>query len=177
MERRPRAVSGQTLQATDEAQAQDGFDRKTGCLEGCETDLGGGTMAQPPSNLPFKWSFRKKKHKLRRRPKKFDKRREKEFIAEIAEVYSSNNQFFETIRFSIIMPICNREDTLQKAIQSVLDQSHRNFELIIVDDGSSDNSYALAREFKDERIRLFRSEHRASSAQRAIRVSVRRPGK
>jgi glycosyltransferase involved in cell wall biosynthesis len=73
---------------------------------------------------------------------------------------------FDAIRFSIIMPVYNCEDTLERAIRSVLDQSHRNFELIVVDDGSSDGSYALARQFEDERIRLLRSEHRGVGAAR-----------
>ena len=109
---------------------------------------------------------RKPKHKLRRKLKRFDKRREKAFIAEIAQAYSSSPSFFDAIRFSIIMPVYNREDTLERAIRSILDQSHWNFELIVVDDGSFDNSYALAGGFKDERLRLIRSEHRGVGAAR-----------
>jgi O-antigen biosynthesis protein len=108
----------------------------------------------------------KRKPEVRRKSRKFDRHHEKTFISEIAAVYFSNNSLFDAIRVSIIMPVYNREDTLENAIQSVLDQSHRNFELIVVDDGSSDNSYALARQFNDERVRLFHSEHRGVGAAR-----------
>ena len=93
--------------------------------------------------------------------KTFDGRGAKQFVAELERTYQANSSFFDGIAFSVIMPAYNnRADTLERAVQSVLDQSHRNFELIIVDDGSSDNSRALALRSKDERIRLIHGEHR-----------------
>lgn len=58
---------------------------------------------------------------------------------------------------SIILPVYNREQTLGEAIDSVLTQSSPHWELIIVDDCSSDGSLQLANEYskKDSRIRVF----------------------
>ncbi len=56
---------------------------------------------------------------------------------------------------SIIMPAYNREDTISAAIASVLAQSYSHFELIIIDDGSSDNTADVVKSFDDERVRLI----------------------
>ena len=45
---------------------------------------------------------------------------------------------------SIIMPIYNVEDYIEKSVQSVIDQSYKNIELILVDDGSPDKSVPIA---------------------------------
>lgn len=54
--------------------------------------------------------------------------------------------------FSVILPVHNRSAVLGRAITSVLCQDWSDFELIIVDDGSRDDSVAIARSFKDPRI-------------------------
>lgn len=50
------------------------------------------------------------------------------------------------MRFSVIIPIYNKAPYVKKALDSVLSQSFRDFEIIVVDDGSSDNSYDVAKE-------------------------------
>ncbi len=61
---------------------------------------------------------------------------------------------------SVLMTVYNRENVLASSIQSVLDSTYTNFELIIVDDCSTDNSYAIAQEFakKDDRIKVYKNE-------------------
>lgn len=61
---------------------------------------------------------------------------------------------------SIIMPVYNCECFLVESIESVISQSYCNWELLIVDDGSTDNSVSIIRSFveKDSRIRLFINE-------------------
>lgn len=66
---------------------------------------------------------------------------------------------------SIIMPSYNTAVYIEKSIQSVLDQSYKDWELIIVDDCSSDNTDEVVRQFlKDERIKYLRNEINCGAA-------------
>ena len=56
---------------------------------------------------------------------------------------------------SVIMPVFDRENIVAEAIQSVLAQTYANFEFLIVDDGSADDSVSVIRSFDDPRIRLI----------------------
>lgn len=70
---------------------------------------------------------------------------------------------------SIIMPVYNRVDIVEKAIDSVLNQTYPNFELIIVDDGSTDGTRDLLQNISDERIKLiFNESNVGASAARNI---------
>lgn len=68
--------------------------------------------------------------------------------------------------FSIIIPTYNRASFLPRAIQSVLAQIYENWELIVVDDGSNDNTREVVATFKDERIRYIYQENQERSAAR-----------
>lgn len=59
---------------------------------------------------------------------------------------------------SVIMPTYNRGYVIQKAIQSVIDQTYHNWELIIVDDASTDDTEALIKEIKDFRVKYVKNE-------------------
>ena len=63
-------------------------------------------------------------------------------------------------KVSIIMPVYNAERYLREAIESVLRQTYTNFELILINDRSSDNSGAICREYgeKDARIVLLEND-------------------
>ena len=56
---------------------------------------------------------------------------------------------------SIIMPTCNSENTIKNAITSVLEQTYDNWELLIVDDGSTDNTLDLLNNISNDKIRIF----------------------
>lgn len=63
----------------------------------------------------------------------------------------------QNMRVSIIMPTYNSERWVERAILSVLAQSYKNYELVIVDDGSTDNTYKLISKYtEDPRIKIFR---------------------
>lgn len=61
---------------------------------------------------------------------------------------------------SVVMPTYNRADLLPRSIESILNQDYKNFEFIIVDDGSSDNSLEVIQSYqqKDNRIKLLKNE-------------------
>jgi glycosyltransferase involved in cell wall biosynthesis len=61
-------------------------------------------------------------------------------------------------KVSVIIPTFNRALLIMRAIKSVLDQTYQDFEVIVVDDGSSDETQKVLRSLKDERIRYFRHE-------------------
>jgi glycosyltransferase involved in cell wall biosynthesis len=61
--------------------------------------------------------------------------------------------------FSVIMPMFNRSMTIRRAIESCLSQKFPDFELLITDDASSDDSVAVASSYADSRIKIFRHAH------------------
>lgn len=67
---------------------------------------------------------------------------------------------------SIAMPIFNTEKTLASAVRSVLIQSYVEWELLLIDDGSTDSTLSVARKFCDPRIRLVADGRRAGLAAR-----------
>lgn len=78
-----------------------------------------------------------------------------------------------TPQISIIIPIYNTASTLETCIQSVLKQDFQDWEAILVDDGSSDNSYNQASDLsqKDSRIKVLQQEHQGVSTARNLALS------
>jgi len=74
----------------------------------------------------------------------------------------SNN---ETLKISIIIPVYNVQEYLEKCLLSVMKQKYKNFEVIIIDDGSSDNSQSIYRKFLniDSRIIVRRQKNQGIS--------------
>jgi hypothetical protein len=60
---------------------------------------------------------------------------------------------------SVVMPVYNGARFLREAIDSVLDQTERDFELVVVDDGSSDGTPGILASYDDPRIRVVRTPH------------------
>jgi len=75
---------------------------------------------------------------------------------------------------SVVIPVYNGERYLAKAITSVLDQTYKNFELIVVDDGSTDKSATIARSFNDDRIRYLYQSNGGASKARNLGVAASR---
>lgn len=59
---------------------------------------------------------------------------------------------------SIILPAYNAEKYIAKSISSILNQTYKNFELIIIDDGSTDNTLKEVNKFNDSRIKIIKNE-------------------
>jgi len=68
--------------------------------------------------------------------------------------------------FSVIIPLYNKEEHIQNTLQSVLNQSFKNFEAIIINDGSTDSSLEFAKQIKDNRIRIITTPNMGLSAAR-----------
>jgi len=60
---------------------------------------------------------------------------------------------------SVFMPVYNREKYIRECIDSILCQSFTDFELVVVDDGSTDHTCEIIESYKDTRIRLIRNRH------------------
>ncbi len=81
------------------------------------------------------------------------------------------NDITEQLKVSVILPNYNREETLGRAIDSVLQQTYNHIELIIVDDGSTDSSISIIKSYSDERVLLVCLNER-SGACKARNVGV-----
>ncbi len=58
-------------------------------------------------------------------------------------------------KVSIVLPTYNRANSILRAVESVLSQTYPEFELLIIDDGSTDNTGQVISEIRDERVRYF----------------------
>lgn len=73
---------------------------------------------------------------------------------------------------SIVMPAYNASGTIEAAISSVLGQTYQNFELVIVDDASTDNTSAIVEKYSDRRIKFFSQvENRGEGATRDVAIA------
>ena len=74
---------------------------------------------------------------------------------------------------SVIVPVYNTEKYLEYCINSILKQTHRNIEIILVDDGSTDKSLSICNQYKkiDERINVISKQNTGVSDSRNIGVN------
>jgi glycosyltransferase involved in cell wall biosynthesis len=68
--------------------------------------------------------------------------------------------------FSVITPLYNKQDLIAQTLQTALAQTFTDFEIIVVDDGSTDGSAAIVQSFKDPRISYIKTENRGVSPAR-----------
>jgi glycosyltransferase involved in cell wall biosynthesis len=72
----------------------------------------------------------------------------------------------KNISFSVIVPLYNKEKYIKRTINSILNQTYRNFEIIVVNDGSTDNSLSIVKSIKDKRIKIYSRKHEGVSCAR-----------
>ncbi len=70
------------------------------------------------------------------------------------------------MKFSVVIPLYNKEHYIEKTIQSVLEQTCTDYEVLVVDDGSADGSLAAARQFESDRVRIIPQENQGVSVAR-----------
>ena len=75
---------------------------------------------------------------------------------------------------SVIIPVYNAQKILSETIQSVLNQSYRDFELLLIDDGSTDASPSICDSFalKDDRVRVIHKKNGGVSSARNCGLDV-----
>ena len=71
-------------------------------------------------------------------------------------------------KYSFIMPVYNGENFLHRSLNSILEQDFQDFEIIVIDDGSVDNSFEVCHKYvqENDKIRLFRQENKGVSSAR-----------
>ncbi len=74
--------------------------------------------------------------------------------------------------FSVIVPVFNRAPVLEKALRSVLAQSCQDFEIVVVDDGSSDSPKTVVDRIGDPRIRFLRQENQGGGMARNTGINA-----
>ena len=75
------------------------------------------------------------------------------------------------MKFSVVIPLYNKAECIKQTIDSVLAQTVTDFEIVIVDDGSTDESAAIVRNIHDSRIRLIQQKNQGVSAARNTGIS------
>jgi len=87
-----------------------------------------------------------------------------------------NNNPLPSPRVSVVIPTFNRAEFLTTAARSVLGQTFRDLELIIVDDGSTDGTEEAVADLKDDRVRFVRQENAGVSSARNKGIGLARAG-
>ena len=70
------------------------------------------------------------------------------------------------MKFSVVIPLYNKAHYIETTIRSVLSQTCKDYEIIVVDDGSNDNSLELARKYEGDRVRVIAQENQGVSVAR-----------
>ncbi len=76
----------------------------------------------------------------------------------------------DQILFSVIIPTYNRASLLRKAIQSLVVQTSNDWELLVIDDGSTDNTRDVVNSFDDSKIHYFYQQHKERSTARNLGI-------
>ncbi|MCL9805619.1 glycosyltransferase family 2 protein [Flavobacterium amniphilum] len=72
--------------------------------------------------------------------------------------------------FSIVIPLYNKENHIGETLKSALSQTFNDFEIVIVNDGSTDNSIEKVKAFDDPRIKLFTQQNSGAAAARNLGI-------
>lgn len=75
---------------------------------------------------------------------------------------------------TILVPFYNVEKYIKQCIESIINQTYKNLEIILIDDGSTDNSLKICKEFQkiDSRINIIKKKHKGVSSSRNIGIKI-----
>ena len=74
------------------------------------------------------------------------------------------------VKISVVIPVFNKGFILNETLNSVLQQTYTNFEIIITNDGSTDNSLEVLSKFNDSRIHIYSQENKGAAAARNLGI-------
>lgn len=104
----------------------------------------------------FEKSKKLKMKLCRKKFRRFKDAREKMASLNLSEISAP----FEKDLVSVILPVYNGENRIREAIDSILSQTYKNFELIIVNDGSTDGTKEIVESYTDKRIKIVNQENK-----------------
>ena len=80
----------------------------------------------------------------------------------------------DNLKISIIVPVYNSQKTIQRCCDSLLNQTYKNIEIILIDDGSTDASGKICDEFakKDSRARVIHKKNGGLSSSRNVGIDI-----
>lgn len=76
------------------------------------------------------------------------------------------------MKFSIVIPLYNKQNCIRETLNSVFNQSYTDFEVLVVDDASTDGSLEVVREFSDKRLRIIEKPNSGVSATRNAGIAA-----
>ena len=68
------------------------------------------------------------------------------------------NKVIETPLISVLLSVYNDDENIKKSVDSILSQSYKNIELLVIDDGSTDKTYEILNGINDGRLKIFRNK-------------------
>ncbi len=75
-------------------------------------------------------------------------------------------------KISVVIPVYNKEKYVKETLQSVLNQDFKDFEIIIIDDGSTDRSIAIAKQFSSSKIKIIQQDNQGVAIARNTGVAA-----
>lgn len=76
------------------------------------------------------------------------------------------------MKISIIVPIYNGEKTIDRCVQSILSQSYKDIEVILINDGSLDNTFEIINQYSDSRIKILNNKNQGAMLSRIAGIHI-----
>ena len=76
------------------------------------------------------------------------------------------------MKFSVIVPVYNTQEYLKRCIESVLNQTYKNYEIILINDGSTDNSLEILKKYEsNSKVKIITQKNHGLSYTRNVGIS------